>query len=216
MNQDPAAPDTGAQRRHGTADALLRAARTLFAHHGYDGASIRAITDAAGANLGAITYHFGSKRALYGAVLTECIAPLSERVRAAAGGPGAPLERVEAVVRAYFRAMLDTPELPRLMVQELAMGGEPADEVAAALRPVLAGLRALVQEGQADGTIRDGDEALMALSIVSQPLHMIVGARLLSKVAGLDIRDRETQERLMAHAARFARAGLASGTEARG
>ncbi|HET9986845.1 MAG TPA: TetR family transcriptional regulator [Longimicrobiales bacterium] len=212
MKQAPITPDR-APRRADTADALLRAGRALFAHHGYDGASVRAITDSAGANLGAITYHFGSKRNLYGAVLRECIAPLAERIRAAVASPAPPLERVEAVVRAYFRYMLDTPELPRLLMQELVMGREPADEVAAAIRPVLGALRGVVLEGQADGTIREGDPALMAMSIVSQPLHMILGQRLLAKVAGVELRDPETRERLMAHAARFARNGLASGRE---
>ena len=35
---------------------------------GYDATSIRAITQAAGVNLGTITYRFGSKEALYEAV----------------------------------------------------------------------------------------------------------------------------------------------------
>jgi hypothetical protein len=96
------------------------------------------------------------------------------------------------------------------------VGREPADEVAAAIRPVLAALRGVVLEGQADGTIREGDPALMAMSIVSQPLHMVVAQRLLAKAAGVDVRDPETRERLMTHAAKFARNGLASGKEARG
>ena len=52
-----------------TPAALIHAARPIFATHGFDGASVRAITTAAGANLGAITYHFGSKRDLYLACL---------------------------------------------------------------------------------------------------------------------------------------------------
>ncbi|HSG82026.1 MAG TPA: helix-turn-helix domain-containing protein, partial [Gemmatimonadota bacterium] len=52
-----------------TAEALLRAAHHLFARFGYDGTSVRAITREAGSNLGAVTYHFGSKEALYDSVL---------------------------------------------------------------------------------------------------------------------------------------------------
>jgi AcrR family transcriptional regulator len=44
-----------------TRDDLLEAARTTVRHHGLAGATSRQITGAAGANLGAITYHFGSK-----------------------------------------------------------------------------------------------------------------------------------------------------------
>ncbi|RZA13604.1 MAG: TetR/AcrR family transcriptional regulator, partial [Lysobacteraceae bacterium] len=39
---------------------LLDTAEELFARRGYNGASIRDITAAAGANLGAVTYHFGT------------------------------------------------------------------------------------------------------------------------------------------------------------
>ena len=51
-----------------TTQSILEAARELFAERGYDGASIRAITARAGVNLGAVTYHFGTKERLYLAV----------------------------------------------------------------------------------------------------------------------------------------------------
>jgi len=44
-----------------TRDDLLDAARTTVRRHGLTGATSREITRTAGANLGAITYHFGSK-----------------------------------------------------------------------------------------------------------------------------------------------------------
>ncbi len=56
-----------------TRDQLIVAAGRLFAEHGYDSTSTRAIADACSANLAAIHYHFGSKHALYLAVLeTVC------------------------------------------------------------------------------------------------------------------------------------------------
>lgn len=50
---------------HQTKLALIDAAGELFAGHGFDGTSTRAIAERAGVNLGAIHYHFGSKEALY-------------------------------------------------------------------------------------------------------------------------------------------------------
>ncbi len=50
-------------------ERLVEAARQLFASAGYDATSVRDITARAHANLGAITYHFGSKQALYHAVI---------------------------------------------------------------------------------------------------------------------------------------------------
>lgn len=48
-----------------TRERLLDVAEVLFGEQGFDGASVRAITAAARTNLGAITYHFGSKEELY-------------------------------------------------------------------------------------------------------------------------------------------------------
>jgi len=75
-----------------TAEALLASARRLFTEHGYRGASVRAITSEAGTNLGAITYHFGSKLALYEKVMALCMRPLAERVEEVVRGVGTPLQ----------------------------------------------------------------------------------------------------------------------------
>lgn len=53
----------------GTKLALMMAAGELFAEHGLQGASVRAIADKAGANIAAINYYFGSKENLYREVL---------------------------------------------------------------------------------------------------------------------------------------------------
>ncbi len=56
-----------------TREQLILAAGKLFGQQGFDSVSTRAIAAACGANLAAIHYHFGSKQALYLAVLeTVC------------------------------------------------------------------------------------------------------------------------------------------------
>lgn len=61
-----------------TRAALIKAAVSVFSEHGYDGASVRLITQRAGANQAAITYHFAGKEGLYRAVL-ETAADALER-----------------------------------------------------------------------------------------------------------------------------------------
>src|ERR1039457_3856450 len=48
-----------------TTERLLDTAERLFGEHGYDGVGMRLLADEANVNLGAATYHFGSKEALY-------------------------------------------------------------------------------------------------------------------------------------------------------
>ncbi len=197
-----------------TAEALIRAGRRLFTGRGYDGASVRAITSEAGANLGAITYHFGSKRNLYGEVAARAMAPLAERIVAATAGPGAPLDRVEAVVRAYFDLFANEPEVARLILQDVIVGREPPEAVKRVMRRVVGAVCALVEEGQRGGTIRDGDARLMAASLISQPLIlMTLGRVVLPVAAGLDPGAPELRGRVVDHALAFARRGLTRGEE---
>ncbi len=74
-SQQPAlVTDTaGSRASDATRSALLEAATTVFAEHGYRDGSVRSITRAAGANQAAITYHFGGKEGLYRAVLRAAV-----------------------------------------------------------------------------------------------------------------------------------------------
>ena len=53
-----------------TRDKLIEVALNIFSLQGYEGASIRAIAEAAGVNVASINYHFGSKHNLYWAVMS--------------------------------------------------------------------------------------------------------------------------------------------------
>ena len=50
---------------------LLDAAETLFVSEGYEGTSVRAITELANCNVAAVNYHFGNKDALYCQAVTR-------------------------------------------------------------------------------------------------------------------------------------------------
>src|SRR5580700_99658 len=58
-------PAAAASRGEDTRERLIEAALKIFGELGFEGASTRALADAAGANLAAIPYHFGSKQGLY-------------------------------------------------------------------------------------------------------------------------------------------------------
>jgi AcrR family transcriptional regulator len=196
-----------------TPDALLRAARDLFAELGYDGTSVREITRRAGANLGAITYHFGSKEALYEAVVASVAEPLRQRLAATADRAGTPLERIEYLVREFFDYLGEQPQLPRLMMHALASARPIPEAAVRAVRGNLNALTALIRAGQEDGSIRVGDPLFLALSVGAQPLWLALARRALVKGAAIDQSDPETRARLVESVVRFVRAGLASHPE---
>jgi AcrR family transcriptional regulator len=195
---------------HGTPAALIAAARDLFAQLGYEGTSVRAITQRAGTNLGAITYHFGSKRALYEAVISSALEPTRERFRAAAGEAGPqPLDKVEALVRTLFEFLQENDDLTLFMAQQLT---SPYPIPPAALRTIggnIAMLASMIADGQMEGSIRAGDARLMALSIAAQPIWLTLARRALRDGIDVDQDDASTRRRLVDSVVDFVRAGLA-------
>jgi AcrR family transcriptional regulator len=187
---------------------LLAAGRALFGRRGFDGASIRAITQEAGANLGAVTYHFGSKSGLYAAVLEEGLRPMAARVQDTARSDGPALDRILRVVEAYFDHFETHPDLPHLLLQEVAAGKHPPPVVLDIIRGVREAIAGLQVEGQADGSVRAGHPVLTALSVVSQPIFLTLVAPMLRAVGPLDLSAPATRRMALEHTLAFVRAGL--------
>lgn len=134
-------PDGGAKRK------LLSAAETLVARDGFASVSIRDITGAAGANVAAVNYHFGSREGLMDLVVARILEPLcAARTKALEGlGKAAP---AEAIVRAYVCALPQTAEaigmeerlFPRLAGRILALPDEAMPPMLAAAKSDVATL----------------------------------------------------------------------------
>lgn len=84
---------------------ILDAAEGLFMEHGFEATSLRVITTAAGANLAAANYHFGSKEELFRAVLTRRLDPMNQervalldRLEAEAAPAPLPCEKILAAL----------------------------------------------------------------------------------------------------------------------
>lgn len=189
---------------------LLTAARELFAQRGYEGTSVRDITARAKANLAAITYHFGSKEALFHEVLRGLAEPLVEAVTRAAQGPGTPLQRIEMALRGANDHVQANPWAPPVMLRELARGGRLPDPVVQAWKRNVSTLVGLITAGQQDGSIRAGEPLLLALSAVGQVFFFRVGGRIAQEVAGVDLNRPEARAGLIEHIAETARRSLAN------
>lgn len=101
MSKNAASPEVDTRQR------LLDAAEQLFAERGFAATSVRQITDAAGANLGAVNYHFRSKEGLYAEVFARRAAYLREPVLAASAQAAALASRTpEEAFRVLGRAFL--------------------------------------------------------------------------------------------------------------
>ena len=93
-----------------TLEKIVRAAESLFEHQGFEATTLRQITAAAGVNLAAVNYHFGSKEALIREIFKrrltqlnqERLAALDRLEKAAAGRPVKPTK----ILDAFFGTLL--------------------------------------------------------------------------------------------------------------
>jgi AcrR family transcriptional regulator len=112
-----AASSTRDERAEDTKQRLLLAAIDVFGRHGFEAASTRMLSEAAGVNLQSIPYYFGSKEGLYVAVaahiaerVQDRVMPVAATIRAslqkAASAPGKKLKPEQA--RQHLKELMGT------------------------------------------------------------------------------------------------------------
>ena len=103
MKNDQASTDN-------TKERILASAEKLFAEKGYNGVSVREITQMAECNLAAVNYYFGNKKNLYFDVFRYLIIPQINEVRTQFEKTLSQEKdiTIEAVVRAFTSAFMDT------------------------------------------------------------------------------------------------------------
>jgi AcrR family transcriptional regulator len=136
--------------------SILRAARGVFARHGFHGASTAEIAAAASCSEPTLYKHFPSKHALFAAVIGEAGLEVKRRVLDALDGAADPLASLLAV-SAQLMADPAWAELSRL--RSLAVTMTDDDAIREVLRHSTDGhwqtVTHAVAAGQASGAVRD-------------------------------------------------------------
>src|SRR5580700_3512908 len=81
---------------------ILKAARKVFARHGYDGATMDDVAEACSIAKGTLYLYFKSKRQIYLGVLKEDLHSLSEATRRAIEAAPSPEARIRAFIATRF------------------------------------------------------------------------------------------------------------------
>lgn len=126
---------------------LITIATPLFAEKGFKGVSVREIASVAGVNVSMISYYFGDKEGLYGAVLNEQFAVL-QGVAEIALMDTDPLEKFEFYVRGTVARYRLNPYLLRFYTSELT---NPTPCFATIVKPAIQGVVKTLQEFFTDG-----------------------------------------------------------------
>jgi AcrR family transcriptional regulator len=162
-----------------TRERLLRAAREVVEAHGYGGASVAAISTAAGVATGTLYRHFGSKAELFVEVFRDVCGRELDAMRAAAArsdaAPGSDLvDRVLAPLEVFARRALQNRALAWALLAEPvdAQVDEVRLEYRRTYRELLAGLLA---EAVDAGALPPQDPALTAAALVGAVGEVLVG-----------------------------------------
>jgi AcrR family transcriptional regulator len=150
-------------------ERLKREALKAFARDGYDGASTRAIAEAAKANPSLIAYHFGSKEGLWRAamegVLDGFARQQAERQAAREGLDTA--QTLRLIVRDFTKFCAKQPEFHRILTAEWAHGAPRIRALGEAhIKPMAQAMMGMLAQGQAEGTVAPGDPARLLYAII--------------------------------------------------
>jgi AcrR family transcriptional regulator len=162
-------------RGQATRMRLVAATQELIAEGGLGAATTRAVTQRAGANIGAVNYHFGSKTALVRVAVAEAVERIQERVF---GGPPAVGSFIAGVKAA--RPLAAGPWAR--VVLAAAVEGPRDPELADLVRAKLVELRQKVVAVTGVGPADDADDSasgggldtLVAAALDGLLLHLVI------------------------------------------
>jgi AcrR family transcriptional regulator len=171
---------------------LLAAARGTFAARGYAAVSLREVAKTAGTTPAMVSYYFGDKDGLYGALLEDALAGVLARVRAglaARMSTGAPPGSLGILFEVAAEALGSAPWIPQLVVREVLSDDAPfrdhfIDEYA---RPMSQLVRGALRAEIAAGRLRaDLDVDLAFASLIGLAAFPFIARPVLERVLGVD------------------------------
>jgi len=160
---------------------LLKHAEALFLAHGFEGVSIRQITEASDANVAAVNYHFNGKTNLYREVLAQRLEGITlEKLTLLKNldeqRPAATIEQIlHSYIYSYFDAHFSSPDSDRLLqiiYREMAPDAVASDLVAERLViPIQQAFQKIIMKACPE---LNGDHVSRCISsITGQVLHFI-------------------------------------------
>ena len=196
-----------------TRDKILNAAGEVFAEQGFEGATIRAITERAGVNVAAVNYHFRDKAELYTLVVLDACSARAAWRDAMAEAPDSPEERLRRLICHFVQYLLDPDRPPwkrRLMAREMANPTGALDElVEKNIRPLRNEFLIPTLRELAGDKFNRRQLGLICISVMGQCHYFLQGQPIIERLnPDFKIGKAEIAE-IAEHVTRFSLAGVA-------
>ncbi len=106
-----------------TEEKIKEAAKAVFTRKGYAATTVRDIAAEADINLSLVNYYFRSKEKLFQLIMTETIQQLFDQIQPVVNNEKTTLdEKIELLVGHYIDMILQNPDFPFFMVNEVMSG----------------------------------------------------------------------------------------------
>ncbi len=154
---------------------ILRAAITVFAHHGYHTSRVADVAREAGVAYGLVYHYFGSKEDLLETIFRRTWSRMLEAVQEVERSGAPAREQLQAVARIVLGAWETDPDLVRVLIREVARSPQLGNEVEE-VEHAFAALERIVVRGQEQGELKRDLNPRFAALIVYGALEEILTA----------------------------------------
>ena len=171
-----------------TEERIKAAARKVFHQKGYAGTRTRDIAEEAGINHAMVNYYFRSKEKLFQIVMIETMTLFFKGVSTILNNENTSLEeKIEQVVANYIDLLLEEPELPTFVFNEVRTNPEPFIENS----PIYKALQNSVlarqyTEAVARGEVSEPNLIQMVLNVISLVIFPFIAQPILIALNKMD------------------------------
>ncbi|MEN6622854.1 MAG: TetR/AcrR family transcriptional regulator [Smithella sp.] len=166
-----------------TAERIIEAARAVFAENGYSAAHVDEIARRAGVNKATLYYQIGDKDTLYANVIHQVIGDIAQNIALAVTKENNPEKKLTAYITNIADAVNKNPELPPIMMREIASGGMHMPKVVAEdIASILSVLIGILEEGKKKGVFSETVPFL---------IHMMILGTILFYKGAIQVKERQ-------------------------
>jgi AcrR family transcriptional regulator len=156
-------------------EQILEKAELLFAEHGFEGTSIRALAKEAEVNIAMVSYYFGSKEKLFQALVEYRAAYLWGKLKALNEQSLNPIQRLEELIKAYVERFLSQTRFHRILYREISLNRrqELHQNIADILMRNVTEFRKILSDGIEQGYFREVDVDLTIVTFIGTITQLI-------------------------------------------
>lgn len=179
-----------------TEGEILRAAEQEFMLKGFDGAKTASIARAAGVTHAMLHYYFRTKEQLFDRILTDKMSLMGRSVLTAFGDSRLPLlERLKEGISRHFDFLMENPDLPRFVVNEVFSRPERyevmRESISRLANSLMQGIQCELDALAEQGEIVAIDVRVLMLDIISLNVFPFIAYPVIEPVFGSLAADRQ-------------------------